>query len=64
MSFYVLLCTVPVTQMLESVFLGLVGKMFLGGYQLGVAEMVLAEGRETSTYRSDHLISFLSLSLA
>lgn len=64
MNFYVLLYTVPVTQMLESVLLGLVGKMFLGGYQLGLAEMVLSEGRETRTYLSDHLISFLSLSLA
>lgn len=63
MNFYVLLDTVPVTQMLKSVFLELEGKMFLGGYQLGLAEMVLSEGRETSTYLSDHLISFLSLFL-
>lgn len=43
---------------------GLEGKMFLEGYQLGMAEMILSEGRETSTYLSGHLISFLSLSLA
>lgn len=42
----------PVTQMLTWVFLGLVGKMFLGGWQLGLAEMVLLEGREMRAHSS------------
>lgn len=53
MNFCVLPCAVPVTQMLASVFLGSVEKMFLGGSQPGLAEVVLSEGRKISTFLSD-----------
>lgn len=56
MNSYVVLCAVPVTQeMLVFVYLGLVGKVFLGGLS-GLAEMVFSDGREVSTFLSDHLI--------
>lgn len=56
MNSYVVLCAVPITQeMLVFVYLGLVGKVFLGGLS-GLAEMVFSDGREVSTFLSGHLI--------